>query len=133
MITWPSSLPAPSSGLTSSLVDHSLHRKLQSGRTEIRKFGSGFVDVLSVSFFVTNDLIQTIVDFYERDSNMGLNWFTAPWIAGELGYSNHYARILGYPKRQGHGLMFSEFSMILQIKLQSECWDDTVWPSVVEV
>jgi hypothetical protein len=72
--------------------------------------------------------IVTFLEFYEKTSNMGLNWFSAPWIADDLGYTTHYARIVGYPKRTASGKRYSDFSVNLQIKKSASCWPDTTWP-----
>jgi hypothetical protein len=128
MVAWPSTLPAPLNAVSITLGDNTKRRKCESGRTEVRRFGSGMPDTCTAIFRLFSADIDTFINFYEKTSNMGLNWFSATWIATDLGYTTHYARIVGYPKRTASGKLYSDFSVNLHIKKIASCWPDTTWP-----
>ena len=128
MVTWPTTLPAPTNTTSVAFGDNSKSRKCQSGRSEIRRYGSGRPDPFNAVFRVRGVLVPDFLLFYAQTSNMGLNWFDAPWIASDLGYTGCYGRIVGYPKRQFYGKIYSDFSVILHIRKISSCWPDTTWP-----
>ena len=128
MCVWPSVLPGPDNDLTITSGSNVQVRKLGSGRKEVRRFGHGAPDVVQCNFHIMNNNVADFEYFYENTSNMGLNWFSAPWIAASLGYTTHYARIIGYPKRTGHGTIFSDYAVVLHIKQIASCWPDTTWP-----
>jgi hypothetical protein len=130
MVEWPSMLPSPYIVINSELGNNTLRRKLQSGRQEVRRYGAGAPDQFSATFRLVRDDVAAFIHFYERTSNMGLNWFSAPWILTDLGYTDYLARIVGYPKRAGHGKLYSDFSVTLHIKKMSTCWPDTTWPEL---
>ena len=130
MVVWPSEFPAPYASFSATMGNNTLRRKLQSGRQEVRRYGSGAPDVFSATFRMVGENAATFIHFYERTANMGLNWFSAPWIEESLGYDDHLARIVGYPKRSGHGTHYNDFSVTLHIKKTSTCWPDTTWPEL---
>jgi hypothetical protein len=130
MVEWLAILPAPYISISGTQGNNTLRRKLQSGRQEVRRYGSGAPDEFSVTFRILNENLLDFKNFYERTLNMGLNWFSADWIESNLGYSDHLARIVGYPKRMGHGRLYSEFSVTLHIKKTAGCWADTSWPEL---
>ena len=130
MVAWPSILPAPYVVISSEWGNNTLRRKMQSGRQEVRRYGSGAPDSFTATFRMVWENVSIFIHFYERTANMGLNWFSADWIANDLGYTEHLARIVGYPKRIGHGKIYSDFSVTLHIKKTASCWPDTTWPEL---
>jgi hypothetical protein len=129
MILWPTNISPPLNAVNISYGDNSKRRKCESGRTEVRRFGSGSPDICSATFRMLKSDIPNFIEFYEVTSNMGLNWFSADWLS-DLGYTSHAARIIGYPKRSAYGTIYNDFSVNLQIKELSTCWPDTLWPTL---
>lgn len=128
VVSWPAALPWPIFQSSGELGSNLLSRELQSGRRESRRFGSGAPDVWRVQLRVRHDQAQSFLDFYERVTNMGLNWFAAPWLS-HLGYEDHMARIVGYPSRKGVGSLHSDFAVTIHVKPAAKVWPDTTWPS----
>ena len=128
MATWPAGLPAPQKKISITPGDTRIERRLQSGRTEFRRFGDGKPDQVKVLIRLMWAQWDTLKEFYERDLNLGLNWFSASWLAG-LGYSEHKAKILGYPRevaRQGYYV-----DIVCTLMVQKTVWiigEDTAWP-----
>ena len=128
MATWPAGLPAPQKKISITPGDTRVERKLQSGRTEFRRFGDGKPDQLKVLFRLLWAQWETFKTFYEYDLNLGLNWFSASWLAG-LGYDAHKAKFLGYPRevvRQGYYV-----DIVCTLMVQKTIWiigEDTEWP-----
>ncbi len=128
MATWPAGLPAPQKKISITPGDTRVERKLQSGRTEFRRFGDGKPDQAKVLFRLLWAQWETFKTFYEYDLNLGLNWFSASWLA-TLGYDVHKAKILGYPRevaRQGYYV-----DVVCMLMVQKTAWiigEDTEWP-----
>lgn len=128
MAEWPTSLPAPQKKISITLGDTRIERRLQSGRTEFRRFGDGKPDQAKVLFRLLWAQWETFKEFYRHDLNLGLNWFSASWLA-TLGYSEHKAKILGYPRevvKQGYYV-----DIICILIIQKTAWiigEDTEWP-----
>ena len=131
MATWPAGLPAPQKKISITPGDTRVERKLQSGRTEFRRFGDGKPDQAKVLFRLLWAQWETFKTFYEYDLNLGLNWFSASWLA-ELGYDVHKAKFLGYPRevaRQGYYV-----DIVCTLIVQKTAWivgEDTIWPCAV--
>ena len=131
MATWPAGLPAPQKKISITPGDTRTERKLQSGRTEFRRFGNGKPDQAKVLFRLLWAQWTTFKTFYEYDLNLGLNWFSASWLA-TLGYDAHKAKILGYPRevaRQGYYM-----DIVCTLMIQKTAWivgEDTTWPCAV--
>lgn len=128
MAAWPENLPGPLRAISIRPGDNTLRQQWQSGRADVRRFGAGAPDQVSVQFRLFNEDCAAFEYWFNRDANLGVNWFTAPWLAG-MGYDSHKARILGYPKRKGKGVRYSDYSVALLIQAASACPDDTLWPS----
>ena len=128
MATWPAGLPAPQKKISITPGDTRVERKLQSGRTEFRRFGDGKPDQAKVLFRLLWAQWETFKTFYEYDLNLGLNWFSASWLAG-LGYDAHKAKFLGYPRevaRQGYYV-----DIVCTLMVQKTAWivgEDSEWP-----
>ena len=131
MATWPDTLPAPkNAGLSVTLGSNVLYRKTQSGRQEILRYGSGAPDRWKASFVFHGSQIAIFDSFFTNDLNLGVNWFSAPWISSKLGYANHLARIIGYPSEKIDGARMKEISVELLIKKSSACPADAAWPPI---
>ena len=129
-VTWPDNFPVPlEDSFQETFGDNMERRVCGSGRTEVRRFGSGSTPSIVTTLRLRNDVVtpKEFELFYSNDLNMGLNWIDAPWVASVLGYPGCYARISGYMKKSAVGKIYSDFSVILQIKKASECWADTTW------
>lgn len=128
MAIWPSTLPAPQKKLSITPGDTRTGRRLQSGRTEFRRFGNGKPDQLKVLFRLLWAEWDIFKEFHTQDLNLSLNWFSADWLA-TLGYSAHKAKILGYPRevaRQGYYV-----DIVCMLLIQKTAWiigEDTEWP-----
>ena len=126
-ISWPSTFPAPFNTATLSAGDNAERRTLQSGRKEVRRFGSGSNDSLTGTLRILRTDVDSFMTFWSKDLNMGLNWIDAGWTSDRLGYTDSYVRIVGYLKRKASGTVYSDFTVVFQIKKASECWADTTW------
>ena len=132
MAEWPLTLPAPQKKISITPSDTRVGRRLQSGRTEYRQFGDGQPDQAKVLFRLTWAQWETFKHFYDRTLNLGLNWFTANWLT-TLGYTDHGAKILGYPReiaRQGYYV-----DVMCTMLIQKTDWiigEDTSWPCAAD-
>ncbi|MCK5245227.1 MAG: hypothetical protein KAJ90_08150, partial [Desulfobacterales bacterium] len=127
MAEWPTGLPAPQKKIGVTPGDTRIERKLQSGRTEFRRFGNGMPDQLKVLIRLLWAQWETFKIFYEYDLNLGVNWFSADWLI-VLGYDDYKAKILGYPRevaRQNHYV-----DVVCDLLIQKTSWiigEDTSW------
>ncbi|AGW13809.1 LamG-like jellyroll fold domain-containing protein [Megalodesulfovibrio gigas] len=126
-VLWPQGLPGPQRQISRQLGSNLLSRELQSGRHEVRRFGRGAPHVLRAQLRLLHAQVPAFLQFYERDCNLGLNWFAADWLP-LLGYAAHVARFAGYPQRKGVGTLYSDFSVALHVKRADSVGVDTVWP-----
>lgn len=127
-LSWPIDLPSPQKNIVINPGNTRIERKLQSGRTEFRRFGSGKPDQAKILFRLTWAQWETFRDFYEKDLNLGMNWFSADWLIA-LGYSNYKAKILGYPREVANQGYFVDIACIVLI--QKTSWiigADSTWP-----
>jgi hypothetical protein len=128
MATWPAGLPAPQKKISITPGDTRVERKLQSGRTEFRRFGAGKPDQAKILIRLLWSQWDTFKHFYERDLNLGTNWFSASWLT-ILGYNEHKVKFLGYPRevaRQGYYI-----DITCTLLIQKTTWiigADTEWP-----
>lgn len=128
MATWPDTLPAPQGNYSSTEGCNGIMRRGQSGRLEIRRYGSAAPSTGSYRWSFTESQKEIFDRFYRVDLNLGINWFSAPWIA-LLGYPAHKARIVGYVPYTGQTSGRFDYAMTLLIKKASACpVDDIVWP-----
>lgn len=136
-ITWLSILPAPQrSGLVIKPNPDVYVRETQSGRKELRRFGSSKPDTITCTLRLRRehpqhgDQVAAFKEFWSRDLNFGLNWINAGWL-DLLGYTNHYCRIIGYSPCQSSGLFFSDYSVTFAVqKTTAVWWANTTWPSL---
>lgn len=128
MATWPTTLPAPQKNIGIVPGDTRKDRKLQSGRSEFRRFGDGKPDQMKTLFRLTWAEWDTFKEFYAHELNLSVNWFSADWLT-DLGYDSHKARILGYPREialQNHYV-----DVLCNLIIQKTAWivgEDTEWP-----
>ncbi|WP_320055752.1 hypothetical protein [Desulfuromonas thiophila] len=128
MAAWPSNLPGPQRTISVRPGSNLTRQTWQSGRAEVRRFGAGTPDQVTVQFRLFNEDCAAFQYFCDRTANHGVNWFSAPWLAA-MGYPSHRARILGYPKRKGRGVRYSDYSVTLLIQDAASAPEDTFWPS----
>jgi hypothetical protein len=129
MAVYPSTLPMPQKGISITPGNTNVIRETISGRKEIRRMGSGAPDKATVTFRFTWNEWATFKTFFDSTLNLGLNWFSADWIPS-LGYSDHKARILGYPKVRATQKYFVDVSATLIIQVNADITTtDTQWPS----
>lgn len=95
MATWPETLSSPAVDELYIAVGEGniVRRKTQSGKEEVRRFGSGVPDI--VSYYVTLTTAQYAVwrAFYKTTTKNGTEWWDAAWLA-----SGTKALFQGYPK-----------------------------------
>ncbi len=130
MKAWPPGLNGPENDAQVKPGTNLFRRKLESGRTEVRRFGSGAPDVVTLSFYFSETDIETFTVWYDWDLNLGSNWFTADWLS-IIGYTSHAARFLGHPKYTGK--RGEEWRVSATVIVQKTAWvfsDDTTWPSM---
>lgn len=128
MASWPSTLPAPQKSISITPGDTRKDRRLQSGRTEFRRFGDGKPDEARVPFRLTWAEWDIFKEFYAHDLNLGINWFSADWLA-DLGYDAHKAKILGYPREVA--LQSYYVDVLCTLLIQKTAWivgEDSEWP-----
>lgn len=128
MAIWPDNLPGPCRTISIQAGNNTVVRKLQSGRREVRRFGAAAPDRATVQFRLFNEDVAAFEYFFDRQTNLGANWFSAPWLPA-LGYDDHRARILGYPKRKAKGTRFSDYSVNLLIAETAYVPEDVFWLS----
>ena len=128
MATWPENLPGPVRTIAVQAGNNINRQQWQSGRADNRRFGAGAPDRVSVQFRVLNSDAKAFEYFFHRSANLGVNWFSAPWLSG-MGYSSHVARVLGYPKRKGVSGLWSDYSATLLIQNAAYVPSDSEWPS----
>lgn len=132
-IPWPTNIPAPQrESLSLNFGTNALLRRNNSGRVEARRFGAGAEDTASCIIRCRGDEIARFQYFYEVTLNLGLNWFTAPWVTG-LGYPGYGARITGYPQKSASNDGHMDFSVNIQFRLLADCWPETSWPVTIEL
>ena len=128
MAAWPTGLPGPQAGYTITEGSNALGRKTQSGRPETRRFGSGAAAQGAFPFKFTAAQKVVFDAFFRVDLSLGINWFSAPWLA-DLGYPNHKAKIAGYVPVKGAPPGRTEYTITLHIKKTSACpATDVTWP-----
>lgn len=127
MATWPTALHGPENDVSIKPGSTISERRLMSGRREVRRFGDGAPDVITCKFRFTEAEYVTFKDFWEDDLSIGTNWFTATWLA-TMGYSDHKARFLGYPKASPSKGEYLDLSATLIVQASgSVVVSDTTW------
>lgn len=129
MATYPTTLPAPQKSISITLGDTCVRRDTLSGRQEIRRMGSGAPDIARLSLRLTWDEWVVFKEFYTRDLNLGLNWFSADWLT-TLGYTAHKARLTEFPRERARQKQYVDVSLSLVIQLTTDITTtDSSWPS----
>lgn len=134
MAEWPALLPAPlSSGMSVVMGENALNRTAQSGRRETVRYGSGAPDSIKATLRLFRnrdgiDRLEIFRSFYRLTLCGGVNWFSAPWITNDLGYSDHKGKIHGFPAITSESKRFVDVSLTILIKKSSACPADSTWP-----
>lgn len=126
MATWHNDLPDPSRSISVTAGSNLSKKKWQSGRTENRRFGAGAPDRVKMQIRLKTEQVRTFESWYNRDLNLGINWFTADWLAG-LGYTTHSARIVEYPKLKGQSPLHADYILSLAVQETAYVPADTAW------
>lgn len=130
MKTWPSTVPAPENDLTIKPGSNLKERKLMSGRREVRRFGSGAPDNMSVKWILSAAELAYFDTFYMSTLNLGTNWFTASWLP-TCGYSTHAARFFGHYQQRILNSDLFEITATLIVQTQALVpVADTSWPTL---
>lgn len=134
--SWPTTLPAPlRAGLTITPNPNVKARAAQSGRKELRRWGSGGGDAITCTLRLFRnhpdhgDQVAIFEEFWDRELNFGLNWIEADWLVTALGYSGYHLRITGYSQREGMGTIFEDYSITINVRPSVETWANTEWDS----
>jgi hypothetical protein len=134
MAEWPALLPAPlSSGMSVVMGENALNRTTQSGRRETVRYGSGAHDSIKATLRLFKgrdgiDMLAIFRLFYRSTLCNGVNWFSAPWITNDLGYSDHKGKIQGFPSITSESKRYADVSLRILIKKSSACPEDVTWP-----
>ena len=128
MSAWPETLPSPLRAVNiipGSKIDAS---EQLSGRRMARNWGHVPPDRVTVQFRIQKIYEPDFTYFFYRTGMDGV-WFTADWLT-EMGYSDHKARIIGYPRRKGVDVNWSDYSVTLLVYNSSYCADGPTWGEV---
>jgi len=125
MNAWPTLLPSPLRAVSITPGDKSLSQDSLSGRRIIRNWGHASADRVTVQFRINKDLESEFNYFWHR-VGMDVTWFTAEWLTS-MGYTDHKARILGYPRRKGVDIQWSDFAVTLLVYPSAYCVDGGEW------
>jgi len=113
-VNWPEGVPPPLRWkVGTSPLSTVKSRRTESGRTEVRRFGSGEPDKLEAVWLLTASEYQIFRRFYEGppwyakdgtrlDCQLGAVWITADWL-WELGYYHHEIRFWSSPRARRFG------------------------------
>jgi len=125
MNDWPVLLPAPLRMVNITPGDKTVSQDPLSGRRIVRNWGHVPPDRVTVQFRIAKDLEPEWNYFWHR-VGMDVTWFTATWLTS-MGYTDHKARILGYPRRKGVDVNWSDFSVTLLVYPSAYCVDGEEW------
>ncbi|AGW12845.1 putative alkanesulfonate ABC transporter membrane protein [Megalodesulfovibrio gigas DSM 1382 = ATCC 19364] len=113
---WPATLPTPMQRTVSTTrMDTRLRRETQSGRIEVRRFGSGAPAQADVTFRCLGNQATALLTFHRDACRNGARWFTAPWLP-LLGFPAHAARFFTPPQRAGRGDLYSDYTTTLLVR-----------------
>ena len=127
MSTWPSNLPPPLRTVEIRPGRNAQAITQASGRRIVRNWGHRPADQVTVQFRIYVDDEPAFNYFWHR-TGMDMTWFTADWLA-YMGYTDHKARIVGYPRRKGITGKWMDFAVTLLVKASSLCVDSEPWPA----
>lgn len=129
MATWPTTLPVPlRDNATCTIGNNVLYRKMESGRREVRRYGSAAPDKWTLTLRLKKDQIDLFNTFFRVNLNLGTNWFTADWITTRLGYPDHKGKFASYPTLQTDAGSYQDVTIDILIKKSAACAADTAWP-----
>jgi len=127
MSVWPSTLPSPLRAVNIYPGKNTESTRQLSGRRTIRNWGHRPPDRATVQFRIHKNDVPAFIYFWHR-TGMDVTWFTASWLTS-IGYTDHKARILGYPRRKGLDVNWSDFAVTLLIAPSAYCVDGSAWLS----
>ena len=127
MSAWPTILPAPLRTVNITPGSKVESQEQSSGRRIVRNWGHIPPDHVTVQFRIHKDLEPEFNYFWHR-TGMDVTWFTASWLT-TMGYADHKARILGYPRRKGVDISWSDFAVTLLVYASAYCVDGEAWPA----
>ena len=130
MSVWPALLPAPLRAVNIIPGSKTESQEQSSGRRIVRNWGHIPPDRVTVQFRIQKDLVAEFYYFWHHTGMDGI-WFTASWLS-EMGYTDHKARILGYPRRKGVDINWSDFAVTLLVYPSAYCVDGELWLSSEE-
>lgn len=125
MAEWPASLPSPRRTAAVRPGKRMSETAMLSGRRVVRNWGALPPDTLTVQLTVRETEEATLRYFWNRVGMNGI-WFTADWLT-IVGYDNHKARFLGYPKRKGIAASVSSYLITFLVQQSDLCNDPPQW------
>ena len=128
MSIWPSNLPPPLRTVEIRPGRNAQAITQASGRRIVRNWGHRPADQVTVQFRIHVDDEPAFNYFWHR-TGMDMTWFTADWLTS-MGYTDHKARIVGYPRRKGITGKWMDFAVTLLVQASSLCVNSKPWPSV---
>ena len=102
--TWPVGVPSPNVNDLRIIPSNTLKvRRLESGRTEIRRFSSGEPFLFEGSIEMSQTEYETFCQWYDEDHQLGTEWSEASWL-DRLGFSSadYLIRLVTYPRAPRH-------------------------------
>ena len=148
-VSWPEGVPPPLRWkVGTSPLPTVKSRRTESGRTEVRRFGSGEPDKLEAVWLLTASEYQIFRRFYEGppwyaedgvrlDCQLGTVWITADWL-WELGYYHHEIRFWSSPRVRRFGAAVEVTATMLiqhedRIMREWPLWEWTCFPMAARV
>ena len=104
LTSWPSGVSAPSVSDLRIIPTESVKiRRLESGRVEVRRFGSGAPYRFEGSIEMSQTEYETFCQWYEGDHELGTVWSEADWLS-TIGFSSdtYVVRVIVLPKAARH-------------------------------
>jgi hypothetical protein len=101
--------------------------EMASGRRVVRRWGHIPPDTVTVQFRVKEEDEPSFNYFWHRTGLDG-TWFTADWLA-VMGYDDHKARLLGYPRRKGVTGQVMDYAVTIVVQETALCVDPAPWLS----
>lgn len=127
MSVWPESLPVPLRTISIIPGRRSESNDQASGRRIVRNWGDIPADTITVQLRIGISNEPIFNYFWNRTGLDGI-WFTATWLT-TIGYADHKARFIGYPKRKGVTNNIIDYSFNLLVQESALCIDNDEWPS----
>jgi len=124
---WPDDLPAPLRSVSIDPGRRAVSNEYGSGRRIVRNWGSVPADMVNIQLRIKSTE-ESIFNYFWHSTGMDGIWFTADWLQS-MGYADHKARFLGYPRRKGVTKTIIDYSITLLIQESFLCVDPDQWPS----